>query len=342
MDTRVLVTGGAGFVGSHLVEELVRRGRAVTVLDDLSGGTPANLAAAMRSGDVRLVTGSVEDREAVRGALRGADRVFHLAAGVGVLRLVSAPVSVIAVNVNGTRVVLEEASAVGAPVLVTSSSEVYGTAGAVPFREDGPLCLDPGTAPRLGYAASKIAAEHLALACARETGLTVLVCRLFNTVGPRQSSRHGMVLPSFIEAALAGLPLTVHGDGMQTRAFAAVEEVVRALADAAAAHRSGALVVNVGSASEVAILDLARRVVQRAAGRSAIRFAPVEEAVGQGFTDFRRRLPCLDRLRGLIGWVPSRSLDNILDGLLGPPAEAARAGGGTVSGGGRSPGAGTS
>ena len=314
---RVLVTGGAGFVGSHLAAELLRRGCAVHVLDDLSSGDLEHLAGLRTSPRLTVTVASAADRAVAEAACREVDAVFHLAGVVGVRLLAEQPLVVMERNLHCTEAMLAAAQAARVPILITSSSEVYGQ-GPVPFRESEPV--RPGTPEGLrgGYACAKAMGEWLAMARARQHGLRVVVARLFNTVGPRQSGRHGMVLPRFLAQARAGEPITVFGDGAQTRCFAHVGEVVRALADLMAAGPWGRI-VNVGSDREITVLALAELVRAAAGGRSPIVRVPLEEVFPRGFVDPPRRVPCLQRLRQAIGWAPSMPVEAIVAELAALP-----------------------
>jgi UDP-glucose 4-epimerase len=312
-----LVTGGAGFVGSHLVERLLARGDAVVVLDDLSTGRLGNLEPVAAHPRLTVVEGSVCDAAAVERLTARADHVVHLAAAVGVRLIVEEPVRTLETNIHGTEVVLRACGRRGTPVLVASSSEVYGKGAGGPFREDDDLVLGPTTRSRWSYAASKIVDEHLALSWHRERGLPVRIARFFNAAGPRQIGDHGMVLPRFVEQALSGGPVTVFGDGRQSRSFCHVLDTVEAVVRLVDAPAAVGLTVNVGSSEETAIRTLAQRVVAAAAalGGTAparIEHVPYAEAYGAGFEDLERRAPDVSRLRAVTGFVPSRPLDEIV------------------------------
>jgi UDP-glucose 4-epimerase len=297
----VLVTGGAGFLGSHLCERLVADGARAIALDDLSTGRRENLNALAGEPRFELVVGSAMDAELVAELASRADGIVHLAAAVGVRRIVERPVETIVTNVDATRVVLDAAARRRTPVLLASTSEVYGKSDAVPFREDADVSLGATTRSRWSYACSKALDEWLAFAYRAEKGVPIRICRFFNVVGPRQSGRYGMVLPSLAAQALAGRPLTVFGDGRQTRAFAHVADVVEALERLRANPAAEGEVVNVGSAEEISILALAER-VRAAAGSSApIRLVPYDEAYAAGFEDMRRRVPDTAKLARLSG-----------------------------------------
>lgn len=313
---RVLITGGAGFIGSHLAARLLARGTDVDVLDDLSTGREENLAelaAGSAPGSLRLHRGSVTDEALVETLASGVDAIFHLAAAVGVRLVFDRPVETMETNVRGVQVVLRAAARHAVPVFFTSSSEVYAKNVRLPFHEDDPLLLGATRERRWSYACSKAMGEWLALAHARSHGLAVWVVRLFNVVGPRQRARYGMVLPNFARQAVAGEPITVFGDGRQTRAFLHVEDAVDACLRLFANPDAAGRVVNVGSTEEVPIGELARRVQRAAASRSPIVHMPYREAYGVGFEDPRRRLPDVERLEALTGFRPRRSLQAIVD-----------------------------
>jgi UDP-glucose 4-epimerase len=309
---RILVTGGAGFIGSHLADRLVALGEDVVVLDDLSTGSAANVAHLAGRPRFTLRIGSAADRGAVAEAVAGCDLVFHLAAAVGVRFIVDHPVRAIETNVGATEAVLDAASSRGIRVVLASTSEVYGKGERIPFREDDDVTLGPTQNMRWAYACSKALDEWLALAHARERGLPVVVARLFNTVGPRQTGRYGMVLPTFAAAALRGEPLVVHGSGAQTRCFCHVRDTVEALLLLARSPGAAGEVVNVGGGREVAILELARMVQAAASSSSPIVTVPYEEAFGPGFEDMARRVPHLGKLRALIGRVPETGLEEMI------------------------------
>jgi UDP-glucose 4-epimerase len=310
----VLVTGGAGFIGSHLVGALVARGDTVTVLDDLSTGRRENLAP-FTGPRIELVEGTIADRRLVRELVGRTDRIFHLAAAVGVELILRDPLRVLETNVMGTHVVLEAAADAGRAVLLASSSEIYGKSESLPFSEDADRQFGPTTQWRWAYGESKAIDETLALAFHRQRGLPVVIARLFNTVGPRQSGAYGMVLPRFVAAARARRPLRVHGDGKQTRTFCDVRDTVIALVSLLDEARAVGGVFNVGGEREISILGLAHLVLSElgeAGGDTTderVTLVPYAAAYEPGFEDLRRRRPDTRRLRELTGWSPRIPLE---------------------------------
>jgi UDP-glucose 4-epimerase len=313
---RWLITGGAGFIGSHLADRLIDCGDAVLVIDDLSTGSVRNIANLREHDRFKLVVGSVTDRPLVAELVDGADRVVHLAAVVGVRNVVESPVHTIELNVHGTETVLGAAARKGRPVLVASTSEVYGKSDARAFVEDQDLVLGPPSKGRWSYAASKLVDECLALAYFREKRLPTTVVRLFNTVGPRQTGRYGMVIPTFVGRALREEPIDVYGTGTQSRCFCHVADTVQALHQLGAHGAAIGQVVNVGSREEVTILALAERVLAATRSRSAIRRVSYDAAYGEGFEDMMRRVPDTDKIEQLTGWKPERTLDDILADIV--------------------------
>jgi UDP-glucose 4-epimerase len=309
---RFLVTGGAGFIGSHLCDYLIDEGHTVDVLDDLSTGSMENVAQLERNDRFRCTVGSVDDDEVVDALVREADVVVHLAAAVGVKLVVDSPVRAIETNVHCTEVVLARADSHGRPVLIASTSEVYGKSNALPFREDGDLQMGATDKSRWAYACSKAIDEFLAMAYWRERGLPVTVVRLFNTVGPRQTGSYGMVVPTLVGQALAGEPLTVYGDGRQMRCFCHVADVVQALAGLIYDERARGNVFNVGATAEISMLDLARRIIAATGSSSEICLTTYADAYGEGFEDMYRRIPDITKVHALIGWSPTRSLEDVI------------------------------
>ncbi len=313
---QVLITGGAGFIGSHLAEELLARGHGVHVLDDLSTGSMGNIRHLRSRSRFGYTIDSCYDPRLVAELVDDADYVYHLAAAVGVQLIVDSPVRTIETNVHCTEIVLAQACKKRKPVFVASTSEVYGKSSALPFREDGDIVMGATTRGRWAYACSKALDEFLAIAYHREHGLPTVVGRMFNTVGPRQTGRYGMVVPTFVRQAILGEPITIFGNGAQQRCFCHVRDVVGALADFAARDDLYGQVFNIGSTEEVSILELAQRVVNATGSRSEIVFIPYHEAYGQGFEDMRRRVPDIGKIERMLGWAPTMCLDEILADVI--------------------------
>lgn len=313
---RALVTGGAGFIGSYLAEHLLGAGHEVVVLDDLSTGRLDNVRHLQDHERFAFRLGSVLDEGVVAEATEGADVVFHLAAAVGVELVVARPLEGLAVNVRGSENVLAAAHAAGARVVVTSSSEIYGKNRSDRLSEDDDRVLGSPLKSRWSYSEGKAIEEILAYTYWRERGMPAVIARLFNTVGPRQSDRYGMVLARFVRQAVRGEPLTVHGDGSQTRCFVAVSDIAPALVRLVEEPRAWGEAVNLGSTEEVSIAELAERVVAQAGSKSKIRFVPYEDAYEEGFEDMPRRVPDTTKAEGLIGFRPSMTLEQIIAWLL--------------------------
>jgi UDP-glucose 4-epimerase len=309
---RTLITGGAGFIGSHLADRLLAEGHAVFVLDDLSTGSFENIAHLKGRPGFHYVLDSVMNERVLAELVDQSDTVYHLAAAVGVRLIVEAPVRTIETNVHGTEVVLKHAAKKGKLVVIASTSEVYGKSVDVPFREDGDLALGATSRHRWAYACSKALDEFLALAYWREQKLPVVVVRLFNTVGPRQTGRYGMVVPTFVQQALAAEPITVFGDGTQTRCFTDVSDVVWALTSLPRRPEAVGGVFNVGNTQEVSILQLAERVKALTGSSSPIVSVPYDEAYEAGFEDMPRRVPDIGKIAALIGYQPRVDLDETL------------------------------
>jgi len=311
-----LITGGAGFIGSHLAQGLLERGQEVHLIDDFSTGHKANIAHILSNPRLRLVEGSVLDPECMEPLIAGCSEIYHLAAAVGVRLVIDKPVETIMTNVRGTDVVLELARKWSRKVLVASTSEIYGKNSSGPLREEDDRIMGSVTKHRWAYANTKTLDEFLALAYHRQYGLPTIIVRLFNTVGPRQTGRYGMVIPNFVRAALAGEPIQVYGSGRQTRCFACVSDVVRGLADLMAHPGAVGEVFNIGNNAEVSIEELAHRVRALAGSSSPICHVPYEEAYGPGFEDMERRVPDLAKIRALIGYAPRTGLDEILRSVI--------------------------
>ena len=314
---RFLITGGAGFIGSHLAEDLLARGHRVHILDDLSTGSIDNIRHLKHEPRFGYTIDTCASASVVAELVDEADIVYHLAAAVGVDLIIESPVRTIETNVHCTEVVLAQAAKKKKPVFIASTSEVYGKSTSFPFREDGDLVMGPSTTGRWSYACSKAIDEFLALAYWKERKLPTVVARLFNTVGPRQTGRYGMVVPTFVGQALAGRPLTVFGDGRQTRCFCHVGDVVTALVDlmqlGPAAYGE---VFNIGSQEEISMLVLAERVRELTESVSDIVRVPYDEAYEAGFEDMPRRYPDVSKIEAAVGWTPSRSLDEILTHVI--------------------------
>ncbi len=313
---RFLITGGAGFIGSHLADELLERGHRVHVLDDLSTGSIDNIRHLKDRDAFGYTIESAGAPSIVAELVDDADVVYHLAAAVGVELIVESPVRAIETNVHCTEVVLRLANKKKKPVLIASTSEVYGKGEKLPFREDGDLLLGPTNMGRWAYACSKALDEYLGIAYFKEKQLPVVVARLFNTVGPRQTGRYGMVVPSFARQALAGKPITVYGDGTQSRCFCHVSDVVRALCDLMSREDLAGEVFNVGSTEEISILDLGHRVREAADSESEVTLVPYDDAYEPGFEDMPRRVPDLSKIERVLGWSPTRNLDQILGDVI--------------------------
>jgi UDP-glucose 4-epimerase len=309
---RVLITGGAGFIGSHLAERLLEEGHQVTILDDLSTGRYANVAHLEGHAGIQLIVDSVLHDNLVEELIHTSDRVYHLASAVGVRLIMDQPVRSIETIFLGTHIVLRHCSRYRKRVLIPSTSEVYGKGVGVPFREEDDVLTGATSKRRWAYACAKSLDEFLALAHWGETRLPVVIVRLFNTVGPRQTGQYGMVVPRFVQAALRGNPILVHGDGEQTRCFAHVADIVENLARALETPACFGQVINLGNDREVTINELARAVVRHTGSSSEIRHVSYAEVYGEGFEDMRRRVPCLEKARDLLGYSPLRDLDTII------------------------------
>ena len=313
---RVLITGGAGFVGSHLAETLLERGDEVLVLDNLSTGSIDNIAHLKAQTKFHYTVDSVTNEPLLAELIDRSDVVVHLAAAVGVKLIVEAPVHTIETNVHGTEVVLKHANKKKKLVLIASTSEVYGKSADVPFREDADLVLGATAKHRWAYACSKMIDEFLALAYWKERKLPVIVCRLFNTVGPRQTGQYGMVLPSFVRQALAGHPITVFGDGNQSRSFTYVGDVVRGMVALIDTPAAVGQVFNIGNGHEISINALAAKVKELTGSSSPIVRVPYDQAYEAGFEDMPRRVPDISKINALTGYVPTVELDEIVTRVI--------------------------
>jgi UDP-glucose 4-epimerase len=309
---RVLVTGGAGFIGSHLCETLLHEGRTVTVIDDLGTGRWENIDHLRSYPDFRVIVASATERQLLMDEVAAHDLVYHLASAVGVKLIIEQPVKTVESIFHGTDVVLDACARFRRPVLITSTSEVYGKSSSIPFREDADVVMGPTEKRRWAYACAKALDEFLALAHYYQSRLPVHIVRLFNTVGPRQTGHYGMVLPSFVAQALAGAPLTVYGDGSQRRCFCSVHDVVGGLLRLPQNERAAGQVVNLGTQEEISILGLAELVIDVCNSQSTIELVPYERAYGPGFDDMMRRVPDTTRAEQLIGWKPTWQLAEII------------------------------
>jgi UDP-glucose 4-epimerase len=316
IDVVYLITGGAGFVGSHLAERLLERGDEVLVMDNLSTGSMENIRHLKKFDRLHYFLEPLENRQLLSELVDEADVIFHLAAAVGVKLIVESPVRTIETNVNGTQMVLEAASKKRKLVFTASTSEVYGKSKQFPFSEDADLVLGPTTKGRWSYAASKALDEFLALSYWKEKGQPVVIARLFNTVGPRQTGRYGMVLPNFVSQAIEGRPITVYGDGQQSRCFCDVRDSVEAILRLVATDAAVGEVVNVGNDTEVTIEELAKLVKERTGSSSPIEFVPYDQAYEPGFEDMFRRVPNLEKLVALTGFHPRTTLPEIVDRVV--------------------------
>jgi len=309
---RVLITGGAGFIGSHLAEGLLARGDRVDVIDDLSTGSMTNIDGLKTNPRFTYTLDTIMNCPVMAELVDRCDMVYHLAAAVGVRLIVESPVRTISTNIRGTEICLEMAAKKGKKVVLASTSEVYGKSTRIPFREGDDIVFGPTVKSRWSYACSKAIDEFLALAYFREKKLPVVVCRLFNIVGPRQTGRYGMVLPRIIQQALRGEPLTVYGSGTQTRSFLYVGDLIRALLALDGLKDAEGQVINIGNDNEISIAGLAARIKELTGSDSPIRLIPYEEAYEAGFEDMERRAADISKLKGLTGFAPSVGLDEII------------------------------
>jgi len=313
---KALITGGAGFIGSHLADRLLEDGHEVMVLDNLSTGSIDNITHLKGRTGFGYTIDSVTNEPLLAELIDGSDVVFHLAAAVGVKLIVEQPVHTIETNVHGTEVVLKHANKKKKLVFIASTSEVYGKSTDVPFREAADVVMGPTTKHRWAYACSKLIDEFLALAYWKEKQLPVIIVRLFNTVGPRQTGRYGMVLPTFVRQALAGQPITVFGDGTQSRSFTYVGDVVEALVRLTHERRAIGEVFNIGNMGEVTISDLAERVKRMTGSCSSIQYVPYDQAYETGFEDMPRRVPDITKIRDFVGYEPKVKLDDIIRSVI--------------------------
>ncbi len=313
---RALITGGAGFIGSHLAEALLAQDRHVVVIDDLSTGSRNNIAHLIDRPGFQFVHDTIRNENLMDRLISDCDAVYHLAAAVGVELILRDPVHTIDTNLFGTEVILRLAQRYRRTVLLASTSEVYGKSVELPFREEADRVMGSTTRSRWSYAESKAMDEFLAQAYHRQYQVPIIICRFFNTVGPRQTGTYGMVIPRLVKQAVGNVPLTVYGDGRQTRCFCNVRDVVRAVVTLSGEPRAIGEIFNIGSSDEVSILELAQRIVQRSHSRSEINLIPYEQAYEAGFEEMRRRVPSIEKIKAVIGWQPTIPLDQTLDEVI--------------------------
>lgn len=309
---KIFITGGAGFIGSHLTEHLISQGHQVTILDNLSTGRYENIAHLEGHDSLNLIIDTVFHEQLISDCVRSHDCVIHLASAVGVKLIMERPVETIETIFGGTDIVLKNCSRFRKPVLITSTSEVYGKGIQVPFREEDDVVTGATSKHRWAYACSKSLDEFLALAHYRETRLPVSIVRLFNTVGPRQTGQYGMVVPRFVQAALNNEAITIHGSGEQSRCFGHVTDVVQALTNVLFSPQCYGQVINIGNNEEVSINELAKRIISDTGSSSELKYIPYSEVYGDGFEDMQRRVPCLEKAKKLIGYEPKLGLKDII------------------------------
>lgn len=309
---KTLVTGGAGFIGSYLATELLNRGDEVYIIDDLSTGSVHNVEHLESNKKFHYTFDTIMNFPVLSELVEQCEVIFHLAAAVGVKLIVDSPIKTLDTNIRGTEMVLEAASKKNKMVILASTSEVYGKNDNIPFKEDDDIVLGTTLKSRWSYACSKAVDEFMALAYYREKGLPVIIVRLFNTIGPRQTGKYGMVVPRFVKQALTGKPLTVYGNGTQTRSFTYVGDVVRALIDLSRTEKAVGEIFNVGSPGEISIINLAKKIIELTGSKSKIEFIPYEKAYAAGFEDITRRVPDISKIKRLIGFIPKIKLDDAL------------------------------
>ena len=313
---KVLVTGGAGFIGSHLAERLLKDGNRVVVVDNLSTGSIENIESFKNEADFKFVEGDIRDAELMETLVERSETVYHLAAAVGVKLIADRPVHTIETNISGTEVVLDAVNKFNKSVFIASSSEIYGKNEAVPFREDDDIVLGNTGVPRWSYACSKAIDEFLALAFHQQYKLRAVIGRFFNTVGPRQTGQYGMVVPRFVQWALKGEPVSIYGTGQQMRCFCYIEDVVDAVIGLMNSEQTAGNVYNIGSTEEVSIESLADKIIEMTGSKSKKEYVAYEEAYGMPMEDMMRRVPSLERIKKAIGWEPKTSLTETLQAII--------------------------
>jgi len=313
---RALITGGSGFIGSHLAEALLAQGQHVVAIDDLSTGRLENIQQLLPNPNFQFVYETIRNETVMDRLVSECDVIYHLAAAVGVELIIKDPVHTIETNIDGSATVLRLARRYRKTTLIASTSEVYGKNEAIPFREDADRVMGPTIKSRWSYAESKAMDEFLALAYHKQFGLPIVICRFFNTVGPRQTGTYGMVIPRLVKQAVNGETLTVYGDGHQSRCFCNVKDTVRAVVKLSQEPKAIGEIFNVGSSEEITILDLAKRIVLRAGSQSEIKMIPYDQAYEAGFEDMRRRVPNTEKIKAAIGWQPTIQLDQTLDEVI--------------------------
>ncbi len=316
MHMRILVTGGSGFVGSHLTEKLLQDGHSVVALDNLTTGNFKNLEKVSGNSNFEFVDGSVLDSRKLEDLIKGIDYIFHLAAAVGVFNIVNKPLNSLLVNIRGTENILEIANRYRVPILITSSSEVYGKNSKDSLSESDDRIIGSPTILRWSYSEAKAIDESLAMAYHIEHKLPIRIVRFFNTVGPRQMGNYGMVVPRFISMALKNEPITIYGDGKQTRCFGHIYDVVEGLILVAFNNKTIGQVINIGNNQEISILDLAKLIIEKTNSKSEIKFVDYKDAYGDGFEDMERRVPNINLIKELTGWQPKRDLNKIIEDVV--------------------------
>ena len=310
---KYLITGGAGFIGSHLAEELLKRGEEVLIIDDLSTGSITNIEHLKSKKKFHYVIDTIMNKSLMAEIIDFSDIIFHLAAAVGVKLIIENPIRAIETNIKGTEIVLKLASKKNKKVILASSSEVYGKSNEIPFKEDNDLIIGPTYKSRWGYACSKAIDEFLAIAYWQKKSLPIAIVRLFNTVGPRQTGRYGMVLPTFVKQALNGEPITVYGDGRQSRSFTWIGDVVNIIIKLALNPKAIGKIFNIGSSQEITIKKLAELIKEMTGSKSEIIYIPYDKAYEEGFEDLRRRVPDISRIKELIDYKPSTNINKIIE-----------------------------